>query len=77
MAGSLICRLAGHTGGFAVATRPPRPASNTLKPGTLLSVLLGVRVLARVKLERKLLEGLPGRVLVLMDEVSIDHRRKR
>ena len=44
---------------------------------SLLSVLLGVRVLARVKPERKLLEGLLRPIIGLMDEASTVRSRKR
>lgn len=49
---------------------PSRPAENLARH--LLGVLMGVRVLARVRPERALLEGVVDTALVLLDRVAIE-----
>jgi TetR/AcrR family transcriptional regulator, transcriptional repressor for nem operon len=68
----LRCVRSGQKGGTITTKYAAEDLSKSL-----LSVLLGVRVLARVKPERKLLEGLLRPILGLMDEASTVQRRKR
>lgn len=63
----LSCIVKGQASG---SITPSRPAENLARH--LLGVLMGVRVLARVRPERALLEGVVDTALVLLDRVAIE-----